>query len=674
MIIAIMLFLAIIACISFFGSLHFTGFRLLYLISRWNFYFSAILAVISYYIFSTAINAGCAETIDAIHKRKYSWQRGIGSVAVFILLAYYLVTIAGLLWCSYKNDGTDYFVSILPRAYAINILLPQLILIGISYIASCVLERNKLLANSILIAMLLLTSPLLEKLIWREKPQGFPIDTVVGKIRDLFGIFYQNAEWAPDTQYGLQTENMRLFLQLFWIFLILAFLLWTCGGRRGRQNKVAGALCTIIAVAMGVLSYAPASIYRQDESWNGIFADLAYYEEDGIAAPVNEQPDYSIEKYDMSVKLKNQLRVSGKLQLKSPVKRQEFVLTLYHGYEVKNIKAENMELSYERNKDKIILRFPQEITECTLEIEYAGHSGKYYSNSQAVMLPGYFPWYPMAGDRQVFVQYPYYNGGNGYNPYNRVTDAEFHLEISANCDFVTNLEAKGGNVFEGNADSVSIIGGKIKETTDVTFINYLPLELNGSKEQKYLENVNQVWNQTLTELTQVFGIDTDALKEKKIIMVSKDMGRNFTNNYLVEFDDYIVCSAEYLDSPTYINYLLQKTGKESQIGNLFAKAILLSDTISAEAILEKMLEDDSEFQQLLSQIEADPTDGKIGDEEIGDKEIGDEEIAGGETADRLELLKGQIDADTLVREIVQYLLNPDMETDDDFFDSLVSFS
>lgn len=651
MIIAAVLFLAIIACLSFFGTLQLSGFRLLYLLSRWTFYFSAILAVISYYIFSAAINAGCAETIDAIHKKRFSWQRGIGSVSLFILLAYHVVTIAGLLWCSYRNDGTDYFVSILPGTYAINILCPQLILIGISYIASCILEKNKILANSIIAAMLLLTSPLLERLIWREKPQGFPVDMVVGKIRDLFGIFYQNAGWAPDTQYGLQTENVRLFLQLFWIFLILAFLLWTYNGRR---SKAVGAICTIAAVTMGVLSYAPASVYRQDESWNGIFADLAYYEEDGIAAPVYEQPDYYIEKYDMRVKLKNQLSVSGKLQLKSPVKREEFVLTLYHGYEVKTIKAENQELSYERNEDKLILRFPQEITECNLEIEYAGHSGKYYSNSQAVMLPGYFPWYPMAGDRQVFVQYPYYNGGNGYNPYNRVADAEFHLEISAKCDFVTNLEAKGGNVFEGSADSISIIGGNIKETADDIFINDLPLELSGSNEQQYLEKVKQVWNRTLTELDQVFGIDTDALKDKKMIMVSKDMGRNFTNNYLVEFDDYVLFSAEYLDSPTYINYLLQKTGKESQIGNLFARAVLLSDTISAEAIMEKMVKTESEFQQLPGEIETDITDGEI--------------------VNRLERLEEQTDADTLVREIVRYLLNPDMETDDDFFDSLVSLN
>ena len=34
-------------------------------------------------------------------------------------------------------------------------------------------------------------------------------------------IFYKNAEWVPDTQYGLQVENVRLYVQLFGLFLSL---------------------------------------------------------------------------------------------------------------------------------------------------------------------------------------------------------------------------------------------------------------------------------------------------------------------------------------------------------------------------------------------------------------------------------------------------------------------
>lgn len=643
-------FLVLIACLSFFSSLHFTGFRLLYLLSRWNFYFSAVFAVVSYYICSAAINAGCAETIDAIYKKRFSWQNGIGSIHIFVLSGYHLIAIIGLIYCSLKNDGTNYFLAILPRTYLINVLIPQVILVGLSYIASCISEKSKIYANSFFVAMLIMTSPLLEQLIWREKPNGVPIDRVVDKIKGLFAIFYQNSVWSPDTQYGLQTEDVRLYLQLFWLLLIFAFLIWTY--KNNGWKKIISPFCFGAAVVMGVMAHGPASVYRLDESWNGIFADFIYYEEDGIDILNEEETDYYISKYDLDVDIKNQLLVSGKLSLQSKIPRDEFVLTLYHGYKVKELKAEGIEVIYEQNEDRITMKFPEKISNCNLTIQYEGDSGKYYSNSQAVLLPGYFPWYPMAGQKQVFVQYPYYNGGNGYNPYNRISEAEFELKIHLSCDFVTNLEEKGDNLFIGKSDSVSIIGGNIVKTDHDSFVNYLPLELNGISEQQYLEKIEQNWNQTIYEINDVFGIDTDTLKSKKMIMVSKDMGRNFWNNYFVEFDHYILFSSDYLDSATYINYLLQKSGKESEIGDLFSAAVLLTDKMSAEAIIETMISEEAERQQLLSEIDGDATDRNV--------------------SDQLEMLKNQLGTDKLLREIVQYLLNPEIKTDNDFWDLLLN--
>ena len=82
-------FWILIAMISFFCSLDFTGFRLLYLFSRWNFYLSVLFAVFAYIIFTEAISANCEEVIDSITKRKSSWQRGIGSIYLIVILIYY---------------------------------------------------------------------------------------------------------------------------------------------------------------------------------------------------------------------------------------------------------------------------------------------------------------------------------------------------------------------------------------------------------------------------------------------------------------------------------------------------------------------------------------------------------------------------------------------------------
>lgn len=649
MLVASALFLLLVACIAFFCTLNFTGFRLLYLLSRWNYYFSVILSVIAYSVFSIAVNAGCSETIDVTLKKKYSWQRGMLRIGAVVLLLYHLLMIGGLLWCSYRNDGTDYFFTILPKTYAMNILFPQIIFLGVSCLSSCILEKNKIFANSMMLVMLIMSSPLLERLIWREKPKGFPIDKVVGKIRDFFSIFYQNAQWAPDSQYGLQIEDIRLFLLMFWILFIFSVFLWISSDRKKRMVSV---VCMVLSIGALILSNRPASIYRQDESWNGIFADFTYYEADGLESLTDDEVEYFIEKYDMKINLNNQLEVSGHLKLTSPQARDEFVLTLYHGYRIKKITSENdIQLSYERDKDRILLEFSQKITDCDIEIEYAGYSGKYYSNAQAVMLPGYFPWYPMAGDRQIFVQYPYYNGGNGYNPYNRIEPAEITLEIDAACDFVTNLDEKAENVFAGTSDSISIIGGNIKKINGKSLVNILPLELNGKKESEYLEIFEQNWNHVLIELEQVFGMDTEALRNKKLIMVSKDMGRNFSNNYFVEFDDYILFSMEYLDSSTYLNYLLQREGKDSQIGNLFAKAIMLSEKISAEEIVEYMITEELDYQQMIQMM------GEREEQTVSDK---------------LKMEVERIGAEQVIQRIVQYLLDPTMESDADFWVMLTS--
>lgn len=507
----------------FFTSLHFAGFRLLYLLSRWNFFFSAAFSVVMYDFFSAAVNDRCAETINAICKDACSWQKGAGRICLFIFAADQLILAAGLIFCSLKNDGTHYFLSVFPKMYLINILIPQLIFIGIAYIASCISEKNKIAANSCLVFMLIMMSPLLERFVWREKPKGILIDRILKKIRWIFSVFYQNAIWSPDTQYGLQTEDARLELQLFWIFGIAAVLLWIYR-KESLRKKAAAFLCGGTAFILAVFSYLPSSMYRLDESWDGIFEDVAYYsdEENGIPAPSAKEPDLKIEAYNLTVDISSRLKVDGELRLSSEKPKDEFILTLYHGYQVKEITSEEMEIAYERQEDRIILKFPEAVDQCTFRIVYEGSSGKYYSNSQAIMLPGYFPWYPMAGDRQIFVQYPNYTGGNGYDPYNRVSPAEFTLTVHTRCDFVTNLKETAENVYEGRSDSISLIGGYIEKNENTKFLNYLPLELSDETEQSYMDEIAGCWEQMLTEAEEVFGLDTKKLREKRLRKVFPD--------------------------------------------------------------------------------------------------------------------------------------------------------
>ncbi|RGF86633.1 hypothetical protein DXA12_15455 [Ruminococcus sp. AM57-5] len=374
---------------------------------------------------------------------------------------------------------------------------------------------------------------------------------------------------------------------------------------------------------------------------------FTYYQNEELDIQEIQESDYKISKYELEIDVKNNLSVDGKLTIDAPIERDEFVFTLYHGYRIKKLEVNNEEASFERNGDSIIIKFPDCVKTFELMIKYDGCSGKYYSNSQAIMLPGYFPWYPLAGDRQIFIQYPYYNGGNGYNPYNRASTADFEVKINTNCKFVTNLPKKSGNEFAGTSDGISIIGGNIiKNNNESVVLNYLPLELSNIDGDEYLEKITREWEQLLKETESVFGLDIHDLKAKRIIIASKDLGRNFSNNNFIEFNDYVLVSPDYLNSQTYMSYRLHESGKDSKIGDLFSHALLRSDVIEADEIVKIMLTIEEERQQMLEDLE----------------EVQKEQLV----SRQLKEIEQQIGDENLIKEIVQYLLYSELRSDEEF--------
>ena len=263
------------------------------------------------------------------------------------------------------------------------------------------------------------------------------------------------------------------------------------------------------------------------------------------------------------------------------------------------------------------------------------------------MLPGYFPWYPLAGDRQIFIQYPYYNGGNGYNPYNRASTADFEVKINTNCKFVTNLPKKSGNEFAGTSDGISIIGGNIiKYNNESVVYNYLPHDLSYFDGDEYLEKITREWEQLLKETESVFGLDIHDLKAKRIIIASKDLGRNFSNNNFIEFNDYVLVSPDYLNSQTYMSYRLHESGKDSKIGDLFSHALLRSDVIEADEIVKIMMTIEEERQQMLEDLEG------VQKEQLVSRQLKE--------------IEQQIGDENLIKEIVQYLLYSELRSDEEF--------
>ena len=92
-------------------------------------------------------------------------------------------------------------------------------------------------------------------------------------------------------------------------------------------------------------------------------------------------------------------------------------------------------------------------TNVTVVFRYKGYSAKYYSTSQAILLPAYFPYYPMAGIRDVWNNEEY-----GTNTDIRETEAQFLVEVNAERNVYSNLDGDG-RIFSGAARGVTLYSG-----------------------------------------------------------------------------------------------------------------------------------------------------------------------------------------------------------------------
>lgn len=617
----------------FFQSLGMTGFSLLHTIVRFNYYICFFVVCITYYYISSANRNYVKEVSEAA-----------GHQAVYEINALFFITIQMLVWnigmciilifCSTNNDGTGYFISWFPINYIYNIVIPQAICVFLTFLVSASWNSSRWLMLEIL--FLFLISPFSEDIVWEQKPE-IPVDYFWKKIRWPFQILYQNGEWSADYQNDFQIERVRIFLLLFWVFLFLCIglaYIW--------KKKVISILVGICAVVFLLLSYQPASIYRLNSSWDGVnkdYTDYSIHIEDNTYRS-QEASEFSVTDYDLQLSFNNELSVKGTLEIEAPIECQEFYFTLYHGYSIEEVVSETkgVEIQFEQQKDSLYIRASQKVTRLKLNISYKGHHNKFYSNSRAVMLPGWFPWYPMEGKRQVVLEYPDYGKMWGYNPYNRVETA--HICIKSDYPVITNLFDKGNNVYEGEADSITVLGGNLCEIQDTTVKNYLPLELHSEYGlEEFMNKQKQNYYDSLEKLKCVYGIDVSEFENKVIIFASKDIGRNVTNNFLAVFDDYILATPDYVTANDLLHYIVLRDyenrdkREQSELIQIFINSFFDDDSVSIIASWMDEVKMRQEHPEYYS------------------NELNDPQLF-------MEVLE-KIDSEILIKEAVQYMLYPE---------------
>lgn len=531
----------------------------IFLLCKYWVYICIALTIFAYLCLADSHTRDVDETIAAYKGGKY-YQRFC--VKYFIAGAVVLqLLMLALYWFAFRT--MEHFADLFPALftmYICNIFLPLLVCLLAASFFAC--WNNQIRGVTGLIIFLVLVSPLSEILVNGDKPNSI-VERIIYAVRHVFGFFYESSSWEWNTQIGLQTEWTRFASQFFWIFLFLGLLFWNTH----KKKRAISVISLTISVLLLVYTSLPASIYHI----NGrILLDQNTYgvkESDVNIEQISDfsQLPYTITDYQLQVTCKRQLQVSGTMQLQAQKQMDAFVLTLYRGYTVKNLQcADGTPLDWSVDGDYITIHTAQPVAQLAISMEYAGYHDIYYSNRNGAMLPGWLPWYPMAGEHTIWLK----NSPEttaiiyGYNTYNRIEQANIQLQVDAPFTYVTNLEQIDENTYRGTSDSITLIGGYIEKSDDSLFVNSILFDNALASDKNYLTYCQKAYQNTCKAF-DVYGIDKSFFTNKKFIMTSYDISRTTQNNHVAIFSDYILYGddMELLFNNLTANILLKKTGR-----------------------------------------------------------------------------------------------------------------
>ncbi len=533
----------------------------IFLLCKYWIYICIVLAITAYLCLADSHTRDVDETIAAYKGGKY-YQRFC--VKYFIAGAVVLqLLMLALYWFAFRT--MEHFADLFPALftmYICNIFLPLLVCLLAASFFAC--WNNQIRGVTALIIFLVLVSPLSEILVNGDKPNSI-VERILYAVRHIFGFFYESSSWEWNTQIGLQTERTRFASQFFWIFLFLGLLFWNTH----KKKRVISVISLAVSVLLLVYTSLPASTYHfnsrllSDEYTYGRKATST--SETAVSqAEKLKNIGYTITDYQLQVTCNRQLQVSGTMQLQAQKQMDAFVLTLYRGYTVKNLQcADGTPLDWSVDGDYITIHTAQPVTQLAISMEYAGYHDIYYSNRNGAMLPGWLPWYPMAGEHTIWLP----NSPEtatviyGYNTYNRIEQANIELQVDAPFTYVTNLEQIDENICRGTSDSITLIGGYIEKIDESPLTNIVLFDNAYPTDKDYISHYKQICQRVYTAF-DVYEIDKSLIDNKKIITTSYDIGRTTQNNHIAIFSDYILYgnSPDCMFQDLTASILLKKSG------------------------------------------------------------------------------------------------------------------
>lgn len=299
----------------------------------------------------------------------------------------------------------------------------------------------------------------------------------------IFNFFPPDLNWTPIYAFGCSVLPYRWFLVMFWICIFVTLLHFYLN-KNSLIDKLKISISVILSVSFFFLALQPMSIVllNSDDPEKSIMSDWEYYNIISLNDKI-ESSNFQIKKYDLDVKVGNEMKVIAKLSVDN-INLKEYKFTLYHKFKINQILDDcGKEMDFEQNGDYItVYTYENPIKEFTFY--YEGHSSIYYTNQQGIFLPGYFPYYPQSGWKKV-----YDREYQGFAQSKLESPAFFNINIKYNKKVYSNLELQEKNNFSGYANGVTLLAGHYstyeKNGIKIVF-PYLNADCNSENLEKYV--------------------------------------------------------------------------------------------------------------------------------------------------------------------------------------------
>ena len=550
-----------------------------------------MFSFISYEFFQLERNAALEETVQTSKKMKRNF--------VFTKLSFLIVMVTLVTLTVFVYDLSAVMVfDIASRAVIVHLVLCSLLniffccLIAMLLGALLGLKTDRPKAYAVLIVFVFLLSPQASLWFTYLKIPFDEIEIDFSRIMDFFSITALDTDFVPDDLYGLPIEACRWGLACFWI-AVLSLLFFRCVKLpwEKRKNRILPISCGV-AAAIGFVFFARMgndSVVRLDERhWGTNYAD-AFYEE--LHSAKEEEADFTVLAYDLDVSVKTRLYCTAKITVSGDEDTDEYIFTLYRGYKIASVTDEDgNDLSYTRDGHylSVSASFPEGTG--VICVTYQGSGNRYYSNRQGIALPGYFPWYPVAGYRSLDIA----DHDTLLELAASEEEKKFTISLDTNLTVVSNLTETSEGVYDGTAGTATLIGGFLTEK-EQEGVTYYDSPFNFDTLQ--LEEMQAVLEAAEETLDTSFDLD---FRESLIICMPGVISRTASerDETFVVLDNCILLDTNIVLSYRMMDYLIPDKEEAEELREFLLEYLVWPDSDPIYCIASESYEEKPEYDAL----------------------------------------------------------------------------